>query len=411
MTESSVVRAAMGPLGRAGAPRAGANGAGGPTLHVARTLEELEQLRPLLEAAGVRGPDADLDYLAAVSSSSPDVLRPHVMAIERPGRRPLVAMARLEEGRLELKAGYRVLARPALRTLVVVYGGIAGADTDEDRRLVLSELQRTLRDGEADALCLAKLAGDDPLLEIARALAPWPCRDHLASEVPRTDVTVPGDLDTFLRERSRNTRDNVRRYGKRLEREHGDALTVHSYREPHELDEALVHMEAVAATTYQRGLGVGFRDEPRQRVPLELAARKGMLRAWVLTIDGTPVAFWHGLAYGGTFYIGSPGYDPTHGKLRVGQYLQMRMMEELCADPAVERLDYGFGDAQYKGSFGDRTWTETDVMIFAARPRPLVINALRTAVGAAASGVKRALGPERVAALKRRAREARTRAA
>jgi CelD/BcsL family acetyltransferase involved in cellulose biosynthesis len=411
MSESSVVRAAMGPLGRADAPPAGMNGAAGQAVHVARSPAELERLRPLWEAAGVRGPDADLDYLAAVSASSPDVVRPHVVAIERPGRPPLVAMARLEEGRLELKAGYRVLARPALRTLVVVYGGIAGADSDEDRRLVLSELQRSLREGEADALCLAKLRSNDPLLELARELAPWPCRDHLATEVPRTDVTVPGDLDSFLRERSRNTRDNVRRYGKRLEREHGNALAVHSYREPHELDEALAQMEAVAATTYQRGLGVGFRDEPRQRVPLELAARKGMLRAWVLTIDGTPVAFWYGLAYGGTFYIGSPGYDPAHGKLRVGQYLQMRMMEELCADPAVERLDYGFGDAQYKRSFGDRTWTETDVMIFAARPRPLAINALRTAVGAAATGAKRALGQERVAALKRRARRARTQAA
>lgn len=408
MTESTGLASPVArPVPANGGRAVNAGGTSGAKVHVARTFLELDQLRPLCEAVPGASPDADLDYLAAVSSSSPDVLRPHVIAIERPGRQPILAMARLEAGGLELKAGYRVLARPTLRTLVVVYRGIAGADDDDDRRLVLSELHRSLRDGEADALHFSKLTTDSPLYRMARAMAPWACRDHLPVEVPRTDVAVPEDLDAFLGERSRNTRDNVRRYGKRLEREHGDALAVHSYRRPPEVDEALSAMETVAATTYQRGLGVGFRDEPPQRVPLEVAARKGMFRAWVLTIGDTPVAFWHGLAYGGTFYIGSPGYNPSHSKLRIGQYLQMRMMEDLCADPAVQRVDYGFGDAQYKRSFGDRTWMEADVMVFSTRPRPLAINALRTAVGGAARGAKRALGPDRVAALKRRGRRAR----
>jgi CelD/BcsL family acetyltransferase involved in cellulose biosynthesis len=152
---------------------------------------------------------------------------------------------------------------------------------------------------------------------------------------------------------------------------------------------------------------VGFRDEPRERAVLELAARRGFLRAWVLWIEDRPVAFWYGLAYGGTFYIGSPGYDPAFRDLRVGQYLQMRMMEDLCAEPGMTRLDYGFGDAQYKRSFGERSWRETDIMIFRPSFRALRANATRSAVAGAARAGKRALGSRRVDALRRRARRSR----
>ncbi|HEY1276815.1 MAG TPA: GNAT family N-acetyltransferase [Thermoleophilaceae bacterium] len=374
--------------------------------HVARTLDEVERLRPLWDSSEVTGPDADLDLFSAVVASSPDVLRPHVVAIERPGASPALAVARLEEGPMDLKVGYRTVARPTLRTLVVVYGGVAGAEDGVDQRALLSELRRPLREGEADLLLLAKLHTDSTFYELAREIAPWPCRDHLPVVLPRTDVAVPDTLDAFLGARSRNTRDNVKRYGKRLERAHGDELEVRSYREPQDLDEALAAMEGVAAKTYQRALGVGFRDEPRQRGILERGAGKGLFRGWVLRVAGTPVAFWHGLVSGGTFYIGSPGYDPDYGNLRVGQYLQMRMMEDLCADPAVQRLDYGFGDAQYKRSFGDRTWSEADVMIFAPRTRALAVNAARTGIAAATRAAKRVLGDERVGALKRRARRA-----
>ena len=131
----------------------------------------------------------------------------------------------------------------------------------------------------------------------------------------------------------------------------------------------------------------------------------------MLSIAGAPVAFWYGLAYAGTFFIGTPGYDPEYGELRVGLYLQMRMMEDLCADPTVHAVDYGFGDAQYKRSFGDTAWEEADVLLFAPTFRAARINAIRTSVVLGTRLAKRALGPERVGQLKRRARRQRAAAA
>lgn len=359
------------------------------------------------ERVPIRNPDADIDLFSAVTRTAPSCVRPHVVVLDRQDRPPAMAVARVEDQVLEAKIGYRTVLRPRLRVLSVVHSGIAGAEDERDQHTLINELGKALQNREADALCFSKLRSESSFFELARGGAPWPCRDHLCAEMPRTDVAVPDDLASFLRARSRNTRDNCKRYAKRLERQHGDELTVRAYRTPAELPEAFAAMERVAEKTYQRGLGVGFRDESLQRAHLEAAARKDFFRAWVLMLETTPIAFWYGIAHRGTFYIGSPGYDPAHGKLKVGQYLQLRMMEDLCSDSEITRLDYGFGEAQYKRSFGDTTWTEADVMIFAPRLRALRANAARTGVGWTAGMAKRALGAERVAALRRHGRRAR----
>jgi CelD/BcsL family acetyltransferase involved in cellulose biosynthesis len=377
------------------------------SVNVARTLEEVEALRPVWERIDWPNPEADIDYFTGVLTTSPEILRPHVIHVDRPGRPPLMAIGRVEQHALETKIGYRVLLRPRMRILTVVYAGISGADSDADHALILGELRGALARGEADVLCLTKLQLGTPLRELAAAAAPRACRDHLPAVFPRSDVEVPDDFAAFLKARSRNTRDNVKRYGKRLEQAHGDQLRIDRYRDERDIDALFARFEPVAATTYQRALGVGFRDEPRQRELTAIAMRNGWFRGWSLSIGDKPVAFWYGMAYAGTFFIGTPGYDPDYGDLRVGQYLQMRMMEDLCAEEGVTRLDYGFGDAQYKRSFGDRSWEESDVMIFAGAPRAIAVNASRTAVAGGTRLARRALGPERVAELKRRARRSR----
>jgi CelD/BcsL family acetyltransferase involved in cellulose biosynthesis len=67
--------------------------------------------------------------------------------------------------------------------------------------------------------------------------------------------------------------------------------------------------------------------------------------------------------------------------------LQLRMIEELCADPTVSLLDMGFGDADYKRRLGNRSWQEAEVVVYAARLRPLLINAARSGCAAASAAL------------------------
>ena len=204
-------------------------------------------------------------------------------------------------------------------------------------------------------------------------------------------LELPANLDQFLASRSKSTREGVKRYGKRLEKAFGSDLSVELLRESSDLDRIAHDLDVVAQTTYQAGLGVAFSDVEEQRRRVALGLERGWFRAWVLSIAGTPVAFWHGYAYNRTFVIGIPGYDPEYTDHRVGTFLQMRMIGDLCADPDVDAIDYGRGDAEYKRRFGTESWEEQDTVVFAPSLRGVAINTIRNTILGSAQGARRAL--------------------
>ena len=147
-----------------------------------------------------------------------------------------------------------------------------------------------------------------------------------------------------------------------------------------DLDRLFADSERVQQRTYQRSLGVGFTNDELTRRLTELAMDNGWFQGVVLYLRGEPAAFWHGSAYRGTFGTSVTGYDPAAAEHRPGTYLLMKLVETLCADPTVHTLDFGFGDAEYKRSFGDTSVLEEDAVVFEPRPRPLAVNAAESAL-------------------------------
>ena len=74
----------------------------------------------------------------------------------------------------------------------------------------------------------------------------------------------------------------------------------------------------VAEKTYQRGLGAGFADTEERRELVKIGLDRGWFRAWLLSIDDRPVAFWQGTAPGPVFFVNSTGFDPAYGSHGVG---------------------------------------------------------------------------------------------
>jgi CelD/BcsL family acetyltransferase involved in cellulose biosynthesis len=358
---------------------------------VARTVDEVEALRPAWERLPVGDIDADIDYFLTVIRHRSEVVRPHVVLIERDGAPRLMIAARLEEAAMDIRLGYRVLARPRLRTLRVAFGGVVGAAGDDDRRRALDELQRPLREGEADAVVLAQIEADGPLCALARESGSRMRRPHLDAPTAHWSVAIPGSMEEFLAQRSSRTRKNIRYYDRRLVRDNPD-LRVRTFRSESELDELCADMEQIAATTYQRTLGAGFTGDDQDRALMALGMARGWFRAWVLYLGDRPVAFWHGYAYGGTFTTGCPGFDPAFARDRVGAYLAVRMIEQLCTEDALHTLDWGAGDAEYKRTLGDAGRQEVDMMIFAPTVAGLRAGFLRLSVAALAHVGKRTLG-------------------
>jgi hypothetical protein len=359
------------------------------TVHVARDGGELEALRPLWDTVPWPRVEADLDFFPLTLDAG-SAARPYAVAVERNGGVTAASMGRLEHTTLPAKLGYRTIYAPRLRSLTVPLGCSTAAD-ESGAAALLDELHAVLRRGEADVLSMLGLRLDSPLHRSALAHADLRRRELFARRTQHWRLELPESYDAFLASRSKSTRESVKRYGKKLEKTFGHRLRLDVLDEPGDLGRILEDLDLVAAKTYQAGLGVAFANAEEQRRKVTLGLERGWFRAWVLYVDEQPVAFWPGYVYNRTFTIGIPGYDPAFAEHRVGTYVQMRLIADLCADDAVDAVDYGRGDAEYKRRFGSESWEEQDVVAFAPTFRAMRVNATRNAVVGAGRGAQAAL--------------------
>jgi CelD/BcsL family acetyltransferase involved in cellulose biosynthesis len=366
---------------------------------VARSVDEVEHLREAWQSLAWGRVDADIDFYLTVLRARAGVVRPHVVVVERGGAIEAMAVARVEDVELTSSIGYRAVYRPSVRAITLVHGGISSGVPAAAVSTLFTELGAALTRAEADVLLLPSIRRDLPVHEAAATRdARLPCEQTEAR--PHRRLRLPPSLDDVLNSKSSKTREGVTRYRKRLLKAHGDRLSIATLRGVEDADRVFRDLAAVASKTYQHGLGVAFAATEEQRALTLLGLERGWFRAYVLYLDAVPIAFWPGYVYASTFFIGTPGYDPAYAEHRVGQYLMMEMIDDLCRDGEVAYLDYGFGDAEYKRRFSDETWEEVDALLYAPTVRNRRIRVTRQAVSASVRTAKRMLGDERQARVK-----------
>lgn len=367
-------------------------------LTVVRSVEDAEHHRSTWESIPWRRIDPELDYFLTVLTTRAEVMRPHVLFLDSGGEISAL-VGRLETTRLTTRVGYRVYG-PRVRSLTLVHGGIAGAESPDRAAALLDGLRASLSAGEADIAFLPSLRTDSPTFDAAARL-PW-LLSHSQGENVHWRLRLPDTFDEFVRSRSKKTRENIRVYRNRLHRDHGERLSLRVFRDLDEVDALFHDLDAVATKTYQRGLGVAFADTGEHRALTRFGLERSWWRAYVLYVAEQPVAFWPGTTYNRTLFVGTPGYDPAYADYSIGTYLLLRVIEQLCDDDEIDAVDFGFGDAEYKRRFGNESWIEADVVLFAPTLKGVSINLRRTAVAGAARLAKRALTRAGVAARLRR---------
>lgn len=368
-----------------------------------RSVEELESIRDQWERLQGDLVTTDLDHYLTVLHARPNVVRPHVVLVEEDGEPRALAVARVEEIRLSANLAYLKVYAPRVRALTVVYGGVLGDRSDATTQVLLEELRAALARGEADVLRLRQVPLESGLRRLARSTVPLLSRQHLSAPALHWRAEIPDSFDEYLRRRSRGIRRNIRRYGNRLTEAYGDRLSLEVYRDEADLERLFRDTASVATKTYQAAMGASFSDDDLRRSLTRLAMRRGWFRGYVLYLDGEPCAFWYGLGYRGVFSTDITGYDPAYSELRIGRYVMVKLIEDLCADETIQSLDYGFGDAEYKRLFGDRNWAEEDVLVYAPSARAIRINLVRTLVLGVGSAARAVVGNRQVVdRLKRR---------
>ncbi len=340
-------------------------------ISAATSLPEVEALRDVWTSFTVTDIDADIDYFMAVVDSGDQIIGPHVLHIRRAADQDLLVVARLQKLKLPLRLGYSAFGHVAVRALIVSFDGILGSQNRADEDLVFSCLRQSLREGKADIVLMRNVdvEGD----RYAAALASTVLRGCGQPASHRWVADIPNSFEDFLKVRSSKTRNKLRRYDRTLRRDFENRMQMRQFSQPEEIEELCRDMQVIASRSYQGGLGVGFSNSPTERALMKLGLDKGWHRTWILYLDGRPVSFWTGVAYGNTFLVGTPGFDPDYAKDSVGRFTMLRMVEDLCADSNISRLDFGQGEAEYKSAFGRDVRLEREVLLISARPLSMLL--------------------------------------
>ncbi len=347
------------------------------TIEIARDVDAVRSLRGVWQSR-VLDPNADIDFFLTVVESRSEVLRPHVIALKRDGTTRCLLVGRIEKKALELSLGYKhVTLFPAL-FLTLIHGGLLGDASEENVSALAGSIAKSLQKREADVALFHAVDGESAFHRVASKMGGLLARDYFPETIRRWNVHLPATYEEAYRRLSTNTRHNLRRYSKRLCETFGEQMTVRSFRDPSDLEWILPDTEAVASRSYHRGLGVGFVDNEETRRLMNLAANQGWLRAHVLYIAGKPVAFWNGLLYGRTFFTWTTAYDPNFSEFRPGMFLLQRMFEDLCREKNADEVDFGFGDAQYKGDWCDHERLQFSYLLFGPSVKGVTLNMLRT---------------------------------
>jgi CelD/BcsL family acetyltransferase involved in cellulose biosynthesis len=338
------------------------------TARVLRTTAEVEAMRASWCELQGQTLATDIDYFLTMARAHPEIVRPHVLVLERDGRPTTIMPAHLHAQRLSHFVAGIDAYRPSVRAVNVVYGGLLGDASPESLRIAVAALRRTLDAGEADVLLLRYLDPASALYRVVEACVPPLLRQHFGRRAAHWEMELDQSLEATLRTRSPKVRENVRRVARRIETDLGSSIAVRVHREPDDLETLVRDVDAVASLSYQRPGRPLFGHDGLERALAELGLSRGWFRGYVLYVDRAPVAFWTGYLYGGVFgQRGATGFDPRYARYSPGAFLMMRMISDLC-DEGVGVFDLGRGDLEYKRWLGGRSRIEVDVRVHAARP-------------------------------------------
>lgn len=162
------------------------------------------------------------------------------------------------------------------------------------------------------------------------------------------ELSAGAQFEDYLRTLGSKTREDIRRTRKNFSVKAKNPVRMIRYTEPEQVDELADALAHISRKTYQYHLlGLGLENTPEHIRQLRATATRRWLRAYILWIGDTPVAFGLGYHDGHTYFGHQVGYDPDISKLQPGIYLHTEVMADLLAD-GICRFDFLAGDNLYK---------------------------------------------------------------
>jgi len=345
---------------------------------IVKRLEELESIRSVWEQMQRDEPFAvfytDIKrYVATIKSLGGDT-QPYITLVESDSHPAVMAIGRIENRRFDFQVGYKRLFGKTLRCLSIVYGGILGRQSDDSCTALVRGLVDALRRREADVVLLNRLRTDSLVYKLCRTVPHLLTRSHFVPSQLHWQTDIPATAEEFYDRIPTSRKRRWSRNLKQLGAPSSSKIKVVCYRRPSDIDYLVDVAYQIEKSTYKHPLVVGFSGSALNRALLEQAAEDGWLKAYVLYVDDDPCAFQFDVQYGCVQFSEYGSFDPRRSRGSPGTVLMVKVIEQLCREPDVHKMDYGFGDASWKAKFGTHCWPEESVHIFAPRLHPIMIN-------------------------------------
>lgn len=203
-------------------------------------------------------------------------------------------------------------------------------------------------------------------------------------------IALGGTYEDYLAQFSGKTRATLRRKLRKFEEASGGALDLRAYRSPEEVAEFLDLARPLAASTYQaRLLDAALpADEAFREQALALASRD-RVRAFLLFLGGSPVAYLYLPVEDATLVYAYLGHDPAQAALSPGTVLQLTALQQIFSEGRFRHFDFTEGDGTHKALFATGFVECASLVLL----RPTLANRLLLAALAtfdsAAAGAKR----------------------
>jgi CelD/BcsL family acetyltransferase involved in cellulose biosynthesis len=109
---------------------------------------------------------------------------------------------------------------------------------------------------------------------------------------------------------------------------------------------------------------------------LRAYAELGMLRVWVLFVDGKPVAWTDAYVLGGTAFIDTNVHSPEYHRYSVGNVLVGHVLQD-CIEQGLTEFDLSRGVERYKYRWGGREKYNIRLLLASSRWQLLVARSIR----------------------------------
>jgi protein-tyrosine-phosphatase/CelD/BcsL family acetyltransferase involved in cellulose biosynthesis len=174
-------------------------------------------------------------------------------------------------------------------------------------------------------------------------------RRYFTSDRPWLVIDFPPSWETYVNQLTSETRNNLQRYTRRLQRRY--QVSIYKCVAERDLERCLEDLFRLHQMRWQlRGESGTFASAERRGfyddLGRTLLARQ-RLEFWLLSLDGKTAAAQFCFRYRETVFLLQEGFDPDHAADRVGFVLRGHVLKQLM-DAGIERYDFLFGESPGK---------------------------------------------------------------